>query len=258
MWKKCYPAILAYIRDGKTYAEFERDFKSFVESVVSKKSMPIKSTVVSTDSRGQKTVDWNLVVRSKIVILADSTFDNIGPRGVHPSCVRIECYTASELRDQCEQFPENHSVKCVIAGVGINNLKHGSWEGSIQEIQSCLSLLQNKLPDASIMYSSMLSKRGYKLFDSVTSANAEMKRFCGLNHVIFIDNDDILQIPALIPDGIHPSPKDGATALANNLRNHLPRYLSPRLRRSHSQPRRGGGAQRGGPRGRGSRKTREM
>ncbi len=260
MWRKAYPGILEFIRDDKSLTDFIQEFGELANGNAHKtggaSSRPRDNNAVIIGEHGKKEINWNLVINSKVVMFVDSTLNEVNSKGVHPSCIKIPCPTAAQLEILCKEFPQTSEVKAIISCLGINDLKDGKDDDCIRSIQSSLLHLQQVAPKANMMFSALLTRSGHPLCQMVTSVNNEMRRFCDANCMSYVKHADIVNNPELIPDGIHPSDPDGVRQLAADLRFSLPRHLSRRFPRSHSQPRRGGGSggTKRGPRGRGSRK----
>ncbi len=107
----------------------------------------------------------------------------------------------------------------------------------LQTIQEGISLIQAKLPEATILLSALISKRSHKLWPKVKAINSKLQTLCMENDIIFVDQENILKNPKLVKkDGIHLTKPHGVEQLALSIKRNIPRMLYPR---SSSVPRGG-------------------
>ncbi len=236
-WKTAYPRILTSIRDGKSLSEEES------QNSDNQKPSDSDSDSESDLSDEDDGEDWTLVIRNKIALAGDSLLKKINTKQIHPKCGKYKCSTSNDFKRFCVQLPRNCGVECIYGHVGINDAKvEGSQSDGdfIETLKAGISIIQDKLPEASILLSALISKRGHKLFKKVKIINGKLREMCMENDVIFIDQEDILKNPKLIKkDGIHLRKPYGVKQLAMSIKSNIPRMLYPRsasVPRNRSNP----------------------
>lgn len=132
-------------------------------------------------------------IKPDVVLLIDSVGKNISPKLLfgRNQCFIRKMSTLSQLECNLNGWQTNTAVSKAIVHVGINDVRNGKPVPEIvRNIENSIKVLQQKLPNAKVAYSSLLlsDSSPVSLKTKVSEINTSIQGFCKSNGILFINH----------------------------------------------------------------------